>query len=75
MKNHYALEVSALISVIDEWFGNKEKLTKLDSCYHWRALQINFWIKFKILQSKITRQVFNYWLRELQDTIVLLITK
>lgn len=68
------MEVSALISVIDERFRNKEKLTKLDSCYHLRERQINFWIKFKILQSKITHQVFNYWLRELQDTIVLLIT-
>lgn len=74
MKKHYALEVSALISFIDEGFRNKEKLTKLDSCYHLRAGQINFWIKFKILQCKITCQVFNYWLRELQDSIVLHVT-
>lgn len=57
------MEVSALISPIDEGFRNPEKLTNLDSCYHVRAAQISSWIKFKILQSKITCQVLNHRLK------------
>lgn len=63
MKIHSVLEVSALISSTDEGFRNTEKPTNLDSCYSLGAGQISSWIKFKILQSKITCQVLKHGLR------------